>query len=129
MKRERYSDEKIIKALNENCGIIKAAAKKLRLDRGTLSDWIKVSPTLTAALNNANEEFLDVAESALKTNIDAGREASIIFFLKTRGRKRGYVEQIQITNKDNINDHIENASDEELKDIIAKTNERFNSAL
>lgn len=129
MKRERYSDEKIIKAINLNGGIINGAAKSLKLDRGTLSDWIKASKTLTAALEAARDILIDECESALFTNVKAGKEISVIFALKTIGRKRGYIEQLQITNKDNINDHIENASDEELKEIMAKTNERFNSAL
>lgn len=129
MKRERYSDEKIIKAINVNGGIINGAAKSLKLDRGTLSDWIKSSPKLKEALEAAREIFIDECESTLFNNVKAGKEVSTIFALKTLGKKRGYIEQIQITNKDNINDHIENASDEELKDIMERTANRFKDAM
>jgi len=36
---------------------------------------------------------LDFAESKLHENISKGKEVSTIFFLKTKGKKRGYVER------------------------------------
>ena len=43
---------------------------------------------------------LDFAESALHDNIKNGKEASIIFYLKTKGKNRGYVERQEITGKE-----------------------------
>ena len=41
---------------------------------------------------------LDFAESALHNNIREGKETSTIFFLKTRGKKRGYIEKTEVDN-------------------------------
>jgi hypothetical protein len=41
--------------------------------------------------------MVDVAESKLMAKIDAGDTTAIIFFLKTQGKGRGYVERQEVT--------------------------------
>jgi hypothetical protein len=43
--------------------------------------------------------LLDLAEEKLMINIDEAKEASIFFFLKTKGKDRGYVERQEIDAK------------------------------
>jgi hypothetical protein len=43
---------------------------------------------------------LDTAESALFNQIKEGNVTSIIFYLKTKGRRRGYVERQEISGPD-----------------------------
>ncbi|MFO0202076.1 MAG: hypothetical protein ACK528_03000 [Alphaproteobacteria bacterium] len=45
---------------------------------------------------DVEESNLDKAESALLGLIEAGNVASIIFYLKTKGKKRGYTEKIDL---------------------------------
>jgi hypothetical protein len=49
-----------------------------------------------AAVEGIAEIALDFAESALMKNIKAGKEASNMFYLKCRGKRRGYVERQEI---------------------------------
>ena len=50
-------------------------------------------PSLKEVLSDAREDALDLAESKLMKAIDDGNITAIIFFLKTRGKSRGYSER------------------------------------
>ena len=50
--------------------------------------------------SDQKEAILDFAESKLKQEINDGNITAIIFFLKTKGKIRGYVEKEQEKGKD-----------------------------
>jgi hypothetical protein len=119
MKRDKISNDKIIKALHKHCGIVQSAATMLKIDRGTLAGWIKDDEELQKAQEAAREGLLDEMESKLLQNVRDGKEASIIFGLKTLGRNRGYVERIEYAEHieqelfPDGNDNLEPEPDEE----------------
>ena len=47
-------------------------------------------------IDSEREVAIDFAESQLMEKIKSGDTVSIIFFLKTQGRRRGYSERYQI---------------------------------
>ena len=51
-------------------------------------------PALITALTEARETMLDTAESVLYSKILAGDITALIFFLKTQGKSRGYIERV-----------------------------------
>lgn len=51
-------------------------------------------------MENINERNLDYAESALLKLIKEGNATALIFFLKTKGKHRGYIERSELTGKD-----------------------------
>ena len=53
----------------------------------------KISPGYVEQAEDIQETTVDMAESKLLTSINEGNVAAIIFYLKTKGKKRGYVEQ------------------------------------
>jgi len=108
MKRDDFPNETIITALNKNRGLLKNTAKSLKHDgksiaRSTLYVWIygndKAQPPippddeLVQAVINAREDAIDYVESQLFKNIKRREKTSIIFYLKTIGKDRGYVER------------------------------------
>ena len=58
---------------------------------------MKESPAYAEAYNEIKELAIDFAESHLHQLIAKGDVASTIFFLKTKGKGRGYVERTEIT--------------------------------
>jgi hypothetical protein len=48
------------------------------------------------AYDNENEGLLDLAESKLIENINKNDDTAIIFYLKTKGKNRGYIERQEI---------------------------------
>lgn len=92
-KPERSIIEKaIIKAF----GNLSLASKALGVDRVTLYKWIEQEGLEQAVVEGRNTR-LDFVESKLDQKIDSGDTTAIIFFLKTQGKSRGYVERQEVT--------------------------------
>ena len=89
------SDKKelFLKALQSNLGNITQACKSAKVGRQTYYDWIDDDLEFNKECINVQESLLDLAENRLLEKIDKYDTTSIIFFLKTKGKKRGYVEK------------------------------------
>ncbi len=57
-------------------------------------------PSVKNAVDEARECVTDLAESQLYKKIAEGDLTAIIFYLKTRGKARGYVERQELTGRD-----------------------------
>ena len=100
MKKPRVEviEEAIVKAF----GNLTLAAKSLRIARPTLYKWIRGNKRLEEAIQKGRDERLDFAESRLDKLIQEGNATAIIFFLKTQGRERGYIERKEIEHSGKI---------------------------
>lgn len=85
-----------LQSLEKNLGVISPALKEVDINRATYLRWAKADPKFKEELDNINNTALDFAESQLYKNIKAGKEASLIFYLKCKGQERGYIERQQI---------------------------------
>lgn len=93
-------DRSIIeKAIVKAFGNLSTAAKSLNVDRATLYKWIDQEGLEQAVIEGRNTR-LDFVESKLDQKINGGDTTAIIFFLKTQGKSRGYVERQEITGAD-----------------------------
>lgn len=90
-----FTNEHIIKALQETKGMVYLAAQKLGCDPTTISKRAQKSAAIRAAIEGARGEMIDVAEVALMTALQAKQPWAIAFTLKTIGKGRGYVERVQ----------------------------------
>lgn len=91
-RRVKYTYEEVRQALTDCRGMVTYAAKKLGTTWDTLTKYIKENPKLESHIIALQERRLDYAESKLDSLIDKEDKTAIIFFLKTKGKKRGYVE-------------------------------------
>lgn len=93
-----------ITAIKNQHGLLTLACKELNIDYNTYRKWYKEDPEfheqVNTALTQANEKTTDMAEGKLFQAIDRGEMTGIIFYLKTKGKKRGYIERQEITGKD-----------------------------
>lgn len=80
---------------------VSATCKSLNVSRKTFYNWKEKNKDFKEMIEEAEESLIDTAETKLLQNIIDGKEASIFFFLKTKGKKRGYVETVE--NNVNIN--------------------------
>ena len=76
-------------------GNVSIAAKRLGIHRATLHTAIQKDPVVLDGWAEGHHSRADMAESQLDKNILAGKEASLIFYLKTQCKDRGYVERLE----------------------------------
>jgi len=86
----------MLTALEEHLGIVSKAAKRAGIDRATHYNWIKSNPEYAQKVIDIEESTLDFGESALHKKITDGDTTAIIFFLKCKGKKRGYSEHVNV---------------------------------
>ncbi|PTY01667.1 hypothetical protein DB346_11590 [Verrucomicrobia bacterium LW23] len=84
-----------LKILEKALGVKSSAARALGIDRRTVNNWIHADAEFAAAVLEIQEHAIDFVETHLFKSIQAGNVASIIFYLKTKGRSRGYVERVE----------------------------------
>lgn len=87
--------EAVIAKIRELNGNLAAVARAFRVSRSTVYRFLETHPTVQQALTETRETMLDNAESVLYSKVLAGDTVALIFFLKTQGRRRGYVERVE----------------------------------
>lgn len=103
----------LLAALEKSLGVVSTACKEVGCNRWTFYNYVKEDSEFAEAVQNIGEDAIDFVESKLyeKINgVEMGKnvqgelityslppsDTAIIFYLKTRGKARGYVEKQQI---------------------------------
>ncbi|MBU0846719.1 hypothetical protein KKH23_05970 [Patescibacteria group bacterium] len=96
-KKKEQTAARIIKAIGESNGLLTLAAKKANVGLTTVYRYANEYPSVKQASVEAKETMLDFAEGKLYRKIKAGDNTAIIFYLKTQGKARGYIERQEFT--------------------------------
>ena len=86
----KFSNEKLIEALHATGGCRADTARMLGVTRSAVTQRIQANPQLIETINDIEESRLDIAETALIEAIHKGKSWAIIFYLKCKGKARGY---------------------------------------
>jgi hypothetical protein len=86
----------MIEALEKSLGIVTSACKSVGINRSTHYDWLKTDEDYKAEVESIEDIAIDFAESQLHKQIKDGNPTSTIFYLKTKAKKRGYIERSEI---------------------------------
>jgi hypothetical protein len=78
--------KKFIEAYKLNMCNVTDSCKAINISRPAYYKWIKKDKDFQEAIDEAQEETMDWAESQLKRNIERGKEASLFFFMVNRGK-------------------------------------------
>ena len=84
-----------IEQFRKSLGNITMACKSAEIDRSTYYRWLDEDQAFAEMVADVNEESIDFAESSLMKQINSGDTTATIFYLKTKGKKRGYVEKTE----------------------------------
>ena len=87
--------EKIIQIYEKKGCNITATCTALGISRKTFYEWREKKKKLAEGLEAAEEAIIDFAESKLVEHINNDDVQALIFFLRTKGKKRGYVEKTE----------------------------------
>ena len=127
---KKVTDRQLIDAIKKNGGIVAAVVKSLRKEYGidVTRDAIykrrETNAAVAEAFEEAEDEMLDIAESFLLASIKRGEMKPIMFYLRTKGKRRGYSERQEITGVDEkpiAVDPFANWTTEQLKEALGFT--------
>ena len=88
--------EALLQALEKSLGVVTRACKQVGIGRATFYRWLDEDKNFKDNVNSIQEVALDFAESQLFNQIQDGSTAATIFYLKTKGKRRGYVERQEL---------------------------------
>ena len=117
----KYNNPKktlMIQALTKSLGNVSSACKSIGIERSTHYDWLESDPNYKNEVESISDYSLDFVESKLIENINDKKESSIFFYLKCKGKKRGWIEKSEIQNT-NIN-YNQEMTDEQMNDVLDK---------
>lgn len=114
--------EDVVEALSECFGIVTDACRKSKVPRSTYYKWLNEDDDFRKAVADTQEEAIDFVEGKLFQKINGVQvrkgttgegdeqedvvydlppsDTAIIFYLKTKAKKRGYVERTELTGVD-----------------------------
>lgn len=92
----RPSEEDTADAIRTAKGLLSQAAKILGVAPSTVTKHVQKSEFLQSVVLEANEKQLDRAEEVLATLIEQGELGAVIFYLKCKGKNRGFVERSEV---------------------------------
>ena len=96
-KTEHIKKDAIIQALEKSLGVVTTACKQVGIGRTTFYEWLNNDLEFAKQVEEIQNVALDFAESQLHKQIGDGSTSATIFYLKTKGKKRGYIERQEIT--------------------------------
>lgn len=111
----------MIDALEKSLGVVSSAAKAAGISRDTHYRWLKEDEEYSQAVNDLDEVALDFAETALHRQIQAGSTPATIFYLKCKGRGRGYIEKQEIDLNKTSGPDLSDLSTDELIAILKES--------
>ena len=88
--------KQILEALEKSLGIVTTACKQVGINRDTYYEWLKKDKEFKKKVKDLENVALDFAESQLHKQIAKGNPLSTMFYLKCKGKKRGYIEQQEL---------------------------------
>jgi AcrR family transcriptional regulator len=77
---------------------VSAVCTAVGISRKTFYDYVNSDEEFAELIEDAKETLLDNAESILHKKILSEDTVSLLFFLKTKGKQRGYTERTEIDN-------------------------------
>ena len=99
--------ENFLQAYKESAENIAHACKSANINRQTYYNYLEKFDTFKKECHNIKEENIDFAESILMGEIRNKNMTATIFFLKTIGRNRGYVERQEMDVEGSFNLSVE----------------------
>lgn len=96
----QYDKEQFLKAIQGSGGYVSLIADRVGCSIPTVYAWKDKEPEIEEAIKREKVRQVDFAEGKLQSLIKKENPTAIIFYLKTQGKDRGYVERQELTGMD-----------------------------
>lgn len=88
---------RLLAALEQSLGVVTDACNEVGISRSTFYNYCREDEDFKKEVEELQDLALDFVESQLFKNIKNGSDACTIFYMKTKGKKRGYIERTELT--------------------------------
>ena len=95
-KSRHIKKEAMLQALENSLGVVTVACKQSDTPRSTYYKWLKEDEEFAKSVKEIENIALDFAESQLHSQMKDGNTSATIFYLKTKGKRRGYIERSEL---------------------------------
>ena len=92
-----HTKKALVEALEKSLGVVTTACKIVGISRTTFYQYLKDDPAFAKEVQDIENIAIDFVESQLFKQIKEGNTTATIFYLKTKAKKRGYVERQEVT--------------------------------
>ena len=92
---KKEKQKQFLSHFRDSHGIVSFACQQVGITRSCYYKWRENDPKFREKADEIEEETIDHVESKLYNAIDKGDLTAIIFYLKTKGKKRGSVEKAE----------------------------------
>lgn len=96
MKDTEKNKQKLLICLRKHLGVVKYACQEAGLSRQTFYTYCE-DPEFKREVDDINEMTIDFVEHKLLKKITEESEKSIHFYLRYKGKNRGYSDSVDIT--------------------------------
>jgi len=101
--KTKQNKARLLQAMEDTLGNVTLACKKANICRFTYYDYYKNDPEFRRVVDDMENVKLDFAESSLFQQIKTRVPSSTQFYLKYKGRKRGYEDRSTMQHEGSIN--------------------------
>jgi|TARA_R100000084_G_scaffold38927_2_gene15697 hypothetical protein len=118
MNKTEHHKKAMLEALEKTLGIVTTACNTTGIGRTTFYGWLKDDEEFAKKVEEINDIALDYAESQLHKQMGKGSTAATIFYLKTKGKKRGYIERQEFDINNNTAPDLSDMTTDEIKLLL-----------
>lgn len=109
----------LLEALEQSLGVVTTACKIVGCNRSTFYGHYNRDIKFREAVDELQNMTLDFVESQLHKQIKDGNTTATIFYLKTKGKKRGFVERREVEMTADIStSKLSNEARKKIDDIL-----------
>lgn len=95
MNKVEQHKKALLVAMEKSLGIVTMACKNVGIGRTTFYNYMNNDEDFKNKIEELSDVALDFVESQLHVQIKGGNTSATIFYLKTKGKKRGYIERVE----------------------------------
>lgn len=115
-ERTTEGKKRVLEALDKSLGIVTTACANAGVSQTQFYEWRRSDANFAEAVKAIDNKQLDFVEGKLLQNIKDNDTQSILFYLRTKGKSRGYTERTELqVEVPVLND---NRSEEEILGIM-----------
>ena len=96
MNKSEHLKKAVLESLEKSLGVVTTACKQAGIGRTIFYEWLKKDEKFKKDVEELSNVALDFAESQLHKQIGDGNSSATIFYLKTKGKRRGYIERSEL---------------------------------